>query len=166
MITSPWAFLTKTAASVLGPLFGGQRRQTERACIKLIHADELRQWRKFPRCQEAVGISYGEYLEQRRRLQELRRSVQLLLNERERLQDIDSDRVVEYHAERLRVRRSLLPRRPRIPLPHAQLPAGCQKSAWPVSCGNVRSWGSAEGHHDDPCPCACSTSSSPGSAAG
>jgi Transposase len=43
---------------------------------------------------------------------------------------------------------------------------GCQKSAWPANCGNVRSWGSAERHHDDPCPCACSISSSSGSAAG
>jgi hypothetical protein len=34
---------------------------------------------------------------------------------------------------------------------------GCQKSAWPVSCGDVQE--SAVRHHDHPCPCACSTSS-------
>ena len=29
--------------------------------VKLIHADELRQWDEFKRCQEVEGISYGEY---------------------------------------------------------------------------------------------------------
>jgi hypothetical protein len=41
---------------------------------------------------------------------------------------------------------------------------GCQKSAWPVSCGDGP--GPAVGHDDHPCPCACFTSSSSGSAAG
>ena len=62
---------------------------------------------------------------------------------------------------------SLLPEQVPAPAPMvlSSYPVGCQKSACPVSCGDVRP-SSVVGHHDHPCPCACSTSSSSGSAAG
>ena len=54
--------------------------------------------------------------------------------------------------------------RSRYPGTAACTPVGCQKSACPVGCSDGQ--GSAVGHHDHPCPSACSISSSCGCAAG
>ena len=59
--------------------------------VKLIHADELRQWDEFKRCQEVEGISYGEYKTRNRQLRELAKSVAPLLDAQERLGELESE---------------------------------------------------------------------------
>jgi hypothetical protein len=58
--------------------------------------------------------------------------------------------------------RSRSPSRPALTLSPRPAPVGCQKSACPVSDDQRQ----PAGHHDHLCPCACSLSSSSGSAAG
>jgi hypothetical protein len=90
--------------------------------VKLIHADELRQWDEFKRCQEVEGISYGEYKTRNRQLRELAKSVAPLLDVQERLGELESDEIVTYATEYLDVPRSVLRRPKVVPLPREPLP--------------------------------------------
>ena len=90
--------------------------------VKLIHADELRQWDEFKRCQEVEGISYGEYKTRNRQLRELAKSVAPLLDVQERLGELESDEIVSYATEVLHVPRSVLRRRKLVPMPREPLP--------------------------------------------
>jgi hypothetical protein len=90
--------------------------------VKLVHADDLRRWDRFPRCQEFDGITYGHYRAEARRIELLRRSVANLIDAGERLEQLDSDATVEYRSELVEIpRRVLLRRRVRRTLPQAPL---------------------------------------------
>ncbi|MEV4064687.1 hypothetical protein [Nonomuraea dietziae] len=90
--------------------------------VKLIHADDIQHWERFPRCQEADGITYLEYRLGVKRLTKLQRSVRGLLRAQERLQAIDSDEIITYRTEWLTVPRSLFRSTVRVPLPYEVLP--------------------------------------------
>jgi hypothetical protein len=90
--------------------------------VKLLHCDDIQHWKRFPRCQEAEGITYLEYRLGAKRLKKLRRSVRGLLKAQDRLQKIDTDEVVTYRTEWLPVPRSLFRKLVRIPLPQEALP--------------------------------------------
>lgn len=88
--------------------------------VKLVHADDLRRWDRFPRCQEFDGVTYGHYREEARRIELLRRSVANLIDAGEQLEQLDTDATVEYRSELVEIpRRALLRRTVRRALPEA-----------------------------------------------
>jgi hypothetical protein len=113
-------FFRSLANAFLG--IGGSATASPLDSVKLIHADELRQWDEFKRCQEVEGVSYSEYKARRKHLRRLAKSVAPLLDAQERLGELESDEIVTYATEYLDVPRSVLRRPKVVPLPREPLP--------------------------------------------
>jgi hypothetical protein len=76
--------------------------------IKLIHSSDLREMRRLPSYQDYLGLTYHEYLVQRARHRDLRKSAESLASARRRLQATDHKGMVVYHRARFIVPTSLL----------------------------------------------------------
>jgi hypothetical protein len=117
------SLLARLGWAVKDRLFGRGDEQRAFDAVKLVHADDLRRWERFPRCQEFDGITYGHYRAEVRRLELVRRSVASLIQAGEELEHLDTDAVVEDQSETVEIpRRALLRRTVRRPLPSAPRP--------------------------------------------
>jgi hypothetical protein len=81
--------------------------------VRLIHASDLQSWSRFPRCQDADTVTYGQYRARMHALKQVRKRVRRLVRARQRIAVLDTDETVEYHTEVQPVPRSLLRRRAR-----------------------------------------------------
>jgi hypothetical protein len=106
-----------------GNLFGFRQRSPQKSdCVKLVHADDLKGWTSFPRCQDVDTLTFGDYRAGVAALAEVRKRVASLLKAKRKLTTLDSDEVVTYHTEYVDVPRSVLRRSARIPLEHKRVP--------------------------------------------
>lgn len=90
--------------------------------VRLIHASDLQSWSRFPRCQDADTVTYGQYRARMYELKQLRKRVRPLVRARQRIAVMDTDETVRYHTESQPVPRSLLRRQARIALEHQRIP--------------------------------------------
>ena len=90
--------------------------------VRLIHASDLQSWSRFPRCQDADTVTYGQYRARMHALKQVRKRVRPLVRARQRIAVLDTDETVEYHTEVQPVPRSLLRRQIRIGLEHQRIP--------------------------------------------
>ena len=90
--------------------------------VKLVHADDLRRWERFPRWQDFDGITFAHYRDEVRRLKRRRKAVARFIDARAELDRIDGDHVVDYETTSVDVPRSLTRRTRRIELPESPRP--------------------------------------------
>jgi hypothetical protein len=106
------------------------RGDEERAydAVKLVHSEDLRKWDRFPRCQEFVGITYGQYRTEAYELERRRRTVAGLIKAMRELAELDTDELVEW-SDVVEVPRGAFRRTVRLPLPEAPRPGGSVESS-------------------------------------
>ena len=90
--------------------------------VRLIHASDLQSWSRFPRCQDADTVTYGQYRSRMYELKRVRKRVRKLVRACQRIAVLDTDETVRYHTEFQPVPRSLLRRQVRIGLEHQRIP--------------------------------------------
>ena len=93
-----------------------------REAVKLVHADDLQTWRRFKRYEEHESTTYAQYLQEVKRLEQLRKEIRLILEAIDRLMELDHDGPEKYETLRLTVPRSLLRNPVHVPLPQPQHP--------------------------------------------
>ena len=113
------------------------RGDEERAsdAVKLVHAEDLHKWERFPRCQDFEGITYGKYRAEAYQLERRRRTVASLIDAIKEVDKLDPDEIVEYDVDHVEIpRRGLLRRTARLPLPQTPRPGTSVES----SAGSIR----------------------------
>lgn len=90
--------------------------------VRLIHASDLQSWSRFPRCQDADTVTYGQYRARMYELKQVRKRVRRLVRACQQIAELDTDERAEYHTEVQPVPRSLLKRQARIVLEHQRIP--------------------------------------------
>ena len=101
---------------------GDEERSSD--AVKLVHAEDLHSWDRFPRCQDFDGITFGQYRAEAYQLERRRRSVASLIAAIDELDTLDTDETVEYDFDYVEVpRRGRCARPVRLPLPRPRDPA-------------------------------------------
>ena len=90
--------------------------------VRLIHASDLQSWSRFPRCQDADTVTYGQYRARMYELKQVRKRVRKLIRAHQRIAVLDTDETVKHHTEVQRIPRSLLRRQVRVGLEHQRIP--------------------------------------------
>ena len=107
---------------------GDEERSSD--AVKLVHAEDLHRWERFPRCQDFDGITFGHYRAEAYQLERRRRSVASLIAAIDELDTLDTDETVEYDFDYIDVpRRGPLRRPVRLPLPQTPRPGTTAESS-------------------------------------
>ena len=104
---------------VVDNLLTGRPRPKAFDSVKLIHAEDLLRWERFPRWQEFDGLTYADYRAQAVQLERRRKTVSKFIEAETELARVCGEHVVEYASELVKVPGSLTRGRVRTHLPES-----------------------------------------------
>jgi len=107
--------------------------------VKVVHADNLRRWTRFPEYRDHASTTYRAYREEARRVAGLRHEIREILSTIEELERLDQEGLEEYETTPVPVPRSLRRRAVTVPLPRPKHPGTVVHSRDGVATGEETS---------------------------